>query len=100
MPRAAVRSANLRTDTEGSFVTTATTSSTGALATLFLQEHLVVSPVVAALLLVRSRRRCSPGRGWTWSGRCWVAAVMALILGPHCPGRQGRGSGASDPRHQ
>jgi len=52
LPRAAVRSANLRTGTAVSFVNTATTSSTGVLATLFLQQHLGASPVGAGLVLL------------------------------------------------
>jgi len=52
VPRAAVRSANLRTGTMVSFVNTATTSSTGVLATLFLQEQLGVSPAGAGLVLL------------------------------------------------
>lgn len=52
VPRAAVRSANLRTGTVVSFVNTATTSSTGVLATLFLQEQLGVSAVGAGLVLL------------------------------------------------
>ena len=52
LPRAAIGSANLRTGTMVSFVNTATTSSTGVLATLFLQEQLGVSAVGAGLVLL------------------------------------------------
>ncbi len=52
VPRAATKSANLRTGTAVSFVNTATTSSTGVLATLFLQEQLGVSAVGAGLVLL------------------------------------------------
>ena len=49
VPQAAFASANLRTGTVVSFVNTATTSSAGVLATLFLQEELGTSPVGAGL---------------------------------------------------
>lgn len=52
VPRAAFASANLRTGTVVSFVNTATTSSTGVLATLFLQEELDLSAVSAGLVLL------------------------------------------------
>ena len=52
VPRAAFASANLRTGARSSFVNTATTSSTGVLATLLLQERLGVSAVGAGLALV------------------------------------------------
>jgi MFS family permease len=52
VPRAAFASANLRTGTALSFVNTATTSSAGVLATLFLQEQLAASPVAAGLVLM------------------------------------------------
>lgn len=52
VPRAAFASANLRTGTAVSFVNTATTSSIGVLATLFLQQQLAVSAVAAGLTLV------------------------------------------------
>ena len=52
VPRAATKSANLRTGTAVSFINTATTSSTGVLATLFLQEQLGVSAVGAGLVLL------------------------------------------------
>ena len=52
VPQAAFASANLRTGTVVSFVNTATTSSAGVLATLFLQEELGTSPVTAGLVLM------------------------------------------------
>ncbi|MEU8615998.1 MFS transporter, partial [Actinoplanes sp. NPDC048791] len=52
VPRAAFASANLRTGTAVSFVNTATTSSTGVLATLSLQQELGISAVGAGLALV------------------------------------------------
>lgn len=52
VPRAAFASANLRTGTAVSFVNTATTSSTGVLATLALQREFGVSAVGAGLTLV------------------------------------------------
>ena len=52
VPEAAFASANLRTGTAISFVNTATTSSTGVLATLLLQRELGVSPVLAGTALV------------------------------------------------
>ncbi|MGW4946563.1 MFS transporter [Actinoplanes sp. NPDC004185] len=52
VPRAAFASANLRTGAAVSFVNTATTSSTGVLATLSLQQELGVSAVGAGLALV------------------------------------------------
>ena len=67
VPRAAIKSANLRTGTAVSFVNTATTSSTGVLATLFLQEQLGV--------FRGGRRTCAaalqPGR------RCRLRGVEA-----------------------
>lgn len=52
VPRAAFASAPLRTGTAVSFVNTATTSSAGVLATLFLQQHLGLSAVAAGLTLL------------------------------------------------
>jgi hypothetical protein len=52
VPRAAFASPNLRTGSLISFVNTATTSSTGVLATLLLQQEFDVSPVGAGLTLV------------------------------------------------
>jgi MFS family permease len=52
VPRSAFASANLRTGTIVSFINTATTSSAGVLATLFLQEQLGASPVAAGLVLM------------------------------------------------
>jgi len=52
VPRAAFASANLRTGAAVSFVNTATTSSTGVLATLLLQQRFGVSPVGAGFALV------------------------------------------------
>lgn len=52
VPRAALRSANLRTGTAVSFVNTATTSSTAVLTTLFLQQRLGFSAVAAGLALL------------------------------------------------
>ena len=52
VPRAAFASANLRTGTSASFVNTATTSSTGVLATLLMQDRLGVSAVGAGLALL------------------------------------------------
>jgi Na+/melibiose symporter-like transporter len=52
VPRAAFASANIRTGTVASFINTATTSSAGVLATLFLQEQLGASPVVSGLILM------------------------------------------------
>jgi MFS family permease len=52
VPRAAFASANLRTGTVVSFVNTATTSSTGVLATLSLQQEFGISAVGAGLALV------------------------------------------------
>lgn len=52
VPRSAFASANLRTGTLVSFVNTATTTSTGVLATLLLQEEQGVSAVRAGLTLV------------------------------------------------
>jgi hypothetical protein len=52
VPRAAFTSANLRTGTGVSFVNTATTSSTGVLATLSLQQEFGMSAVGAGLALV------------------------------------------------
>jgi MFS family permease len=52
VPRAAFASANLRTGTVVSFVNTATTSSTGVLATLSLQQEFGVSAVGAGFALV------------------------------------------------
>ncbi|MEU8234286.1 MFS transporter [Actinoplanes sp. NPDC048967] len=52
VPRAAFASANLRTGTVVSFVNTATTSSTGVLATLSLQQERGISAVGAGLALV------------------------------------------------
>lgn len=51
VPRAAFGSANLRTGTAVSFVNTATTTSTGVLATLALQREFGVSAVGAGLIL-------------------------------------------------
>ena len=52
VPRAAFKSANLRTGTVVSFVNTATTTSTGVLAALLLQQQLGLSAVAAGLTLV------------------------------------------------
>ncbi len=52
VPRTAFTSANLRTGTAVSFVNTATTSSTGVLATLALQQELGVSAVGAGIILL------------------------------------------------
>lgn len=52
VPQAAFASTNLRTGTVVSFVNTATTSSAGVLATLFLQGELGISPVGAGLVLM------------------------------------------------
>lgn len=52
VPRAAFTSANLRTGSVISFVNTATTSSTGVLATLLLQQQFGISPVRAGVTLV------------------------------------------------
>jgi MFS family permease len=52
VPRAAFASANLRLGTAVSFVNTATTSSTGVLATLLLQQQYGVSAVGAGLTLM------------------------------------------------
>jgi MFS family permease len=52
VPRAAFASANLRTGSAVSFVNTATTSSTGVLATLLLQREFGVSATGAGLALV------------------------------------------------
>jgi MFS family permease len=52
VPRAAFASATLRTGTRISFVNTATTSSTGVLATLWLQQESGISAVGAGLILV------------------------------------------------
>jgi MFS family permease len=52
IPRAAVRSRNLRAGVGMSFVNTATTSSAGVLATLLLQQHLGLNPLQAAFTLM------------------------------------------------
>jgi len=52
VPRAAFASANLRTGTVVSFVNTATTTSTGVLAALLLQQQFGLSAVAAGLTLV------------------------------------------------
>jgi MFS family permease len=52
IPRAAVRSPNLRAGFLLSFINTATTSSAGVLATLLLQQHLGFRPFQAALTLM------------------------------------------------
>src|SRR4051794_4084145 len=52
VPRAAFASANLRTGAAVSFVNTATTTSTGVLATLLLQQRFGVSAVGAGFALV------------------------------------------------
>jgi predicted MFS family arabinose efflux permease len=52
IPRAAVRSPNLRAGFLLSFINTATTSSAGVLATLLLQQHLGFRPLQAALTLM------------------------------------------------
>ena len=52
IPRAAVRSPNLRAGFLLSFINTATTSSAGVLATLLLQQYLGFRPLQAALTLM------------------------------------------------
>ena len=83
VPRAAFTSANLRTGTGVSFVNTATTSSTGVLATLSLQQEFGMSAVGAGLALVPFSLGVVVGSGLTkpLGARLPVRRLAAAGLG-------------------
>lgn len=84
VPRAALRSANLRTGTAFSWLNTATTSSIGVLATLHLQEQLEQSAARAGLALLPFSLGVVIGSSTTppWVGRAGPrrAGAVGLVL--------------------
>lgn len=82
VPRAAVRSANLRTGTAFSWLNTATTSSIGVLATLHLQDELDLSAAGAGLTLLPFSLGVVLGSSTTpsWVGRVGPRRAGAVGL--------------------
>src|SRR4051794_3125318 len=99
IPRAAVASPNLRLGAGVSFVNTATTSSTGVLATLLMQQRLGLSAVAAGIALLpfslgviagaaASKRVALSTRGLAAAGTAAIAArdlLLALTYGTVAP---------------